>query len=116
MMNDVKTDLRMKLDGLSVSQVQPRKVSNREAYVTLPVIPKVQQTRGRHPAKFHVRIGVFRKKFLDTFAVMRTRQNPNPVPLRELQCPIPRKAGFRTHARTTSITDEQDLHYLHRLP
>ncbi|MGB7844225.1 MAG: hypothetical protein WBL63_01310 [Candidatus Acidiferrum sp.] len=39
-MNNVKAELRMKVDCFSVRGFQPQKVSNREPYVTPPGIPQ----------------------------------------------------------------------------
>jgi len=50
---------------------------------------------------------VISKKSLNSILVVRVRENPNLMLPRKLQGPIPRKARFRTLARTASVTDEQ---------
>src|SRR5690242_18678296 len=75
------------------------------------MIPKVKQTGDRHPMKFQVRIGMFCKKFLDTFAVVRMCQEPDLMGARKLPGPVPRVAWLSAQAGATCETNNQYFHW-----
>jgi hypothetical protein len=116
MVNDVECNPATKTDRSFVSAPQPEQVVKAEAFVSSARIPRVEPSRHGYPMKLQATILVVREKSFNSVSVVRMRQNVNLMPPRKVQSPIPGKAGFRTLARTASVTDEQYFHDFHRLP
>jgi hypothetical protein len=110
-MNNVETNLLMKLDRSLVSTLQPEKVMEAEPPFPPVRIQGVEPPRHGQPVKIQICVLVVSKKSLNTLPVVWIRQNANLMPLRQLQSPIPCKAGFGPLLRTTSVTDDQYLHF-----
>ena len=116
MVDDVESNPTMKTDCSFVSAPQPEQIVKAEAFISPSRIPRVEPSRHGYPMKLQIIILVVREKSLNSVSVVRMCQNVNLMPPRKVKSPIPGKAGFRTLARTASVTDEQYLHNFHRLP
>jgi len=116
MVSKVEANFLMKFDRSLVGAAQPEQVMKSKPSVCPARIPRIEPSRQGYPVKLQVLALVLRKKSINGISVMGMSKNPNLMPARKLPGPIPRKAGFRTVARATSVANEQYLHDRHRLP
>src|ERR1700704_1802168 len=73
--------------------------------------PRIHPSRNIHPFESQVCPCMICKEHLDIISVVRMSNGPDLMLTRELPCPVPSKASFRTQAGATSMPDEQDFHF-----